>query len=84
MGNIWKWLQDCVHDNFVGAPTDGAASIEGGDCKSRVARGGSWRVVAGRGGTFPETLRSTNRGRTISSGRADNFGLRVARTLLTP
>jgi formylglycine-generating enzyme required for sulfatase activity len=40
-GNVWEWLQDCYHQSYDGAPTDGSA-WEGHRC-SRVMRGGSWR-----------------------------------------
>jgi formylglycine-generating enzyme required for sulfatase activity len=42
VGNTWEWVQDCVHNDYNnGAPTDGSAWIQGGDCKERVVRGGS-------------------------------------------
>lgn len=40
-GNVWEWVQDCWHDNFVGAPADGGV-WQGGACAQRVVRGGSW------------------------------------------
>jgi formylglycine-generating enzyme required for sulfatase activity len=40
-GNVWEWVQDCWHDNFVGAPADGSV-WKGGECPKRVMRGGSW------------------------------------------
>ena len=24
-GNVWEWVEDCYHDRYNGAPTDGAA-----------------------------------------------------------
>ncbi|TXI22122.1 MAG: formylglycine-generating enzyme family protein [Nitrosomonas sp.] len=32
-GNAWEWTQDCWHDDYTGAPTDGSAWLEknGGD-----------------------------------------------------
>jgi hypothetical protein len=24
-GNVWDWVQDCYHDSYAGAPTDGPA-----------------------------------------------------------
>jgi formylglycine-generating enzyme required for sulfatase activity len=42
VGNVWEWVEDCYHDNYDNAPTDGSAWITGGDCKSRVIRGGAW------------------------------------------
>jgi len=40
-GNVWQWVQDCYHDDYNGAPTDGS-SWTSGDCIRRVIRGGSW------------------------------------------
>lgn len=40
-GNVWEWLQDCWHDNYIGAPTNGSAWTSG-ECTRRVLRGGSW------------------------------------------
>ena len=40
IAGVWEWTQDCYHENYVGAPTDGSAWIEAGS--QRVARGGSW------------------------------------------
>jgi formylglycine-generating enzyme required for sulfatase activity len=41
LGNIAEFLQDCEHDNYVGAPADGSA-WDAPECKSRSLRGGSW------------------------------------------
>lgn len=40
-GNVFQWTQDCMHYGYSGAPQDGSA-WEGGECKLRVLRGGSW------------------------------------------
>src|SRR4029453_11843017 len=40
-GNVWEWAEECWHDNYSGAPTDGSAWISGGNCARRVRRGGS-------------------------------------------
>ncbi|MDE0511606.1 MAG: formylglycine-generating enzyme family protein, partial [Gammaproteobacteria bacterium] len=69
-GNVWEWVQDCWHDNYEGAPTDGSAWTSG-DCSRRVVRGGAWGSDAG-------LLRSADRywgGRTF---RLDNNGVRLA------
>ncbi|MCA9423221.1 MAG: SUMF1/EgtB/PvdO family nonheme iron enzyme, partial [Nitrospira sp.] len=41
-GNVWEWVEDCWHDNYIEAPKDGAPWLEGGggDCGRRVFRGG--------------------------------------------
>ena len=41
-GNVWEFVEDCWHDSYHDAPSDGSAWISGGDCGKRVARGGSW------------------------------------------
>ena len=23
LGNVWEWVEDCWHDSYAGAPTDG-------------------------------------------------------------
>ena len=73
-GNVWEWVEDCWHDNYSGAPTDGSARTSGGDCSRRVLRGGSWFAN-------PRVVRSANRNWFPSSIRLINVGFRVARTL---
>ena len=74
LGNALEWVQDCYHDSYVGAPTNGEAWTTG-DCGSRVLRGGSWR-----GG--PRSVRSAIRvGDDTPTGRGSDAGFRVARTL---
>ena len=72
-GNVWQWVQDCYHDDYKGAPTDGSAWTSG-DCSRRVVRGGSWN-------DDPRVLRSANRGGVTSDIRVDILGFRVGRTL---
>lgn len=45
-GNAWEWVEDCWHENYKGAPTDGSAWPEAGTetCKTHVLRGGAWAV----------------------------------------
>jgi formylglycine-generating enzyme required for sulfatase activity len=74
-GNVWEWVQDCYHESYDGAPTDGSAWWEG-DCPARVLRGGSWNGP-------PEAVRSAFR---LRYGWGEvwrdygGFGVRVART----
>ena len=72
-GNVWEWVQDCWHDDYVGAPSDGGA-WETGDCIWRVARDGSW--IYG-----PRYLRAALRNRYTTGDRDDDLGFRIARTL---
>ncbi len=40
-GNVWEWVEDCWHETYNGAPTDGSAWLEAndGDCGPRCASG---------------------------------------------
>ena len=40
-GNVWEWAEECWHDSYWGAPSNGDAWL-GGDCSQHVVRGGSW------------------------------------------
>ena len=72
-GNVWEWTQDCWHDNYDGAPTNGQAR-ETAACSQRALRGGSWIGVA-------SGLSSTGRqGSTVATGNR-NFGFRVAQDI---
>ncbi|MYM81917.1 SUMF1/EgtB/PvdO family nonheme iron enzyme [Duganella sp. FT50W] len=73
-GNVWEWTQDVVHDNYIGAPADGAAWEEGGDPVRRVLRGGSWLYN-------PRYLRSAVRNGFSAVLANDIVGFRVARKL---
>jgi formylglycine-generating enzyme required for sulfatase activity len=50
IGNVSEWTQDCAHDSYVDAPTDGSVWLEG-NCMVRAIRGGSWFNVSSGGGT---------------------------------
>ena len=76
VGNVWEWTQDCSEISYNGAPTDGSAWT-GGDCLSRVLRGGAWAYS-------PSYLRSAARNWAHPEDRGDRFGFRVGRTLLSP
>ena len=73
-GNVWEWLEDGRHDNYIGAPDDGSVWIEGATYARRMVRGGAWDY-------YPQNQRSASRGRGIPDERAKNYGFRVARTL---
>jgi formylglycine-generating enzyme required for sulfatase activity len=80
-GNVWQWVQDCYHDNYSGAPTDGSAwttrncygTLEGGDLQ-RVLRGGCWS-------SDPRNIRSAARFRNTFNSEGNFSGFRVGRTL---
>lgn len=73
-GNAWEWVEDCWHDSYYGAPSDGSAWTWGGDCERRVLRGGSWS-------SEPNFLRSAFRVKSVAGHRGNGSGFRVARTL---
>lgn len=74
-GNVGEWVEDCYHDTYSDAPTDGGA-VESCMPKfhnARVMRGGGWISI-------PIWVRSASRDVEIPSLRSDSFGFRVART----
>ena len=75
-GNVWEWVEDCWHENYEGAPTDGSAWLQagGGECGQRVIRGGSWD-------SRPGGLRSSFRDRGYAGDRDSNIGFRLAQDL---
>jgi len=73
-GNVWEWTQDCWHENYVGAPTDGNAWTTGCPENQRVVRGGSWLHI-------PAILRSAFRIRGSPGVRYIGNGFRLARDL---
>lgn len=72
-GNVSEWVEDCWHDNYVRAPTDGSAWVNPG-CSERVIRGGSW-------GSAPDQDRSSFRLAAEADARSGRVGFRVAREL---
>jgi len=69
-GNVWEWTEDCWHDSYDGAPTDGSAWTAG-ECTQRTARGGAWLNVS-------SDVRSSIRAPQPTSIRFSNLGFRVA------
>ena len=75
-GNVYEWVEDCWHDNYNEAPTDG--SVWTASCPSDgsvVVRGGSWNYG-------PLSLRSASRFKLSSLNRdnGDN-GFRLVKDL---
>ena len=78
-GNVYEWVEDCWHDSYRGAPTDGSAWTNG-DCSVRVMRGFSYST-----GSF--WRRSAAREKVkLSESRfwLGDTGFRVARDLWRP
>ncbi len=72
-GSVYDWVEDCWHDNYVGAPADGSAWIAP-DCQAHVLRGGAASRAL-------QTRRSAARMWSAPPNRMDYMSLRVARTL---
>jgi formylglycine-generating enzyme required for sulfatase activity len=72
-GNVWEWVDDCYHDGYSGAPTDGSTWISG-NCDLRVVRGGAWNRVQ-------RSFRSAYRSWNATDYRNWSYGFRVARAL---
>jgi formylglycine-generating enzyme required for sulfatase activity len=72
-GNVRQWVEDCFHDSYSGAPTDGSTWTSA-DCSLHVQRGGAW-------GYAPTSLRSASRDGIEPTLRRSFTGFRVARTL---
>ena len=72
-GNIWEWVADCYHENYIGAPADGSAWMTG-NCGRHMIWGGGWQAPQ-------HTLRSEFRYYGTEIDRWDDRGFRVARTL---
>jgi formylglycine-generating enzyme required for sulfatase activity len=73
-GNVWEWVEDCFHENYSGAPSDGSAWTTGCTINARVLRGGSWF-------SHPSYLPSDDRTRSTREFRSSLNGFRLARTL---
>jgi formylglycine-generating enzyme required for sulfatase activity len=75
-GNVFEWVEDCWHDSYEGAPTDGSAWLEanGGDCGRRVGRGGFW-------GSDSPGLRTSYRGGGDPGTRGNVTGFRLAQDI---
>jgi formylglycine-generating enzyme required for sulfatase activity len=72
-GNVFEWTEDCYVNSYRDAPGDGTARWTG-ECKLRVARGGSWYV-------HPQSVRAAFRSRATPGIRDFTLGFRVGRSL---
>lgn len=46
IGNVSEFTQDCYNSNYIGAPVDGSAWLNG-NCEKRMVRGSSWHWLGG-------------------------------------
>jgi formylglycine-generating enzyme required for sulfatase activity/energy-coupling factor transporter ATP-binding protein EcfA2 len=72
-GNVWEWVQDCPHNDYLGAPDDGKAWETACPYVGRVLRGGSCFSI-------PQNSRAANRGFIPPEARYYSNGFRLART----
>ena len=73
-GNVGEWVEDCWHDSYEGAPSDGSAWVDP-ECSSRVFRGGAWASREAR------NLGAANRWRREPDQSYAFVGFRIARSL---
>ena len=69
-GGVDQWVEDCWHRNYQGAPINGSAWVESGDCGNRVIRSGSWR-------NDTRYVRPSNR-ESYGNARYPTHGFRIA------
>jgi formylglycine-generating enzyme required for sulfatase activity len=69
-GNVSEWCQDAWHNNYDGAPAQGAVWERGGKGDERVTRGGSWDNEGYK-------CRSAFREKQRASDHLPTLGLRV-------
>ena len=76
-GNVREWVQDCWHENYQGAPSDGSAWEQENDanCSGRVNRGGSLR------GSSKLNIRSSSRDKYRAAARPYWVGFRLVREI---
>ena len=72
-GNVSEWTEDCRHDDYIDAPTDGSAWTAP-NCNQHVRRGGSI-------GSPPRVLRAASRLFSRPADAEPFLGFRVARSL---
>lgn len=68
-GNVWEWVADYTHNDYTGAPTDGAAWLADPVNGNRGVRGGSFYNAGG--------CRSAYRGFIEPESRFADFGIRI-------
>jgi formylglycine-generating enzyme required for sulfatase activity/predicted Ser/Thr protein kinase len=71
LGNVFEWVADCWHEDYGGAPADGAPRLDG-DCSEHELRGGSWFSA-------PRYVSASYRNRFATDYRSSSIGFRVVR-----
>ncbi len=70
-GNVGEWVEDCRHETYVAAPTDGSAWTTACTGDNHMQRGGSWI-------NSPASLRSAYRYKFNADWRNSLSGFRLA------
>ncbi|MBL8271131.1 formylglycine-generating enzyme family protein [Steroidobacter sp.] len=71
-GTVWERIEDCYHEDYFGATTEGSARTECSMADRRAVRGGGW-------GDASKLLRPSYRLRGPAAERYFSLGFRVAR-----
>lgn len=71
VGNVSEWVEDCWHDSYQRAPTDGSAWVNPG-CNRRVIRGASWASA-------PDQVRAAFRLSAAPTTTNPRLGFRIVR-----
>jgi len=79
-GNVWEWVEDCYHENYVGAPADGSAWLDncqiGNNGESlHILRGGAMNLHSGYSKVY-------YRYKSISKYSNTSIGFRIVRITL--
>ncbi|MFN6563427.1 MAG: SUMF1/EgtB/PvdO family nonheme iron enzyme [Nostoc sp. ChiSLP01] len=69
-GLVWEWCEDCEHDDYQDAPSDGSSWANNGNSEYRILRGGSWDSPA-------RLCRSASRFSEMASVTDNRFAFRV-------
>ena len=72
-GNVSEWMEDCWHQNYMQAPSNGSAWVNPG-CSRRVVRGGYWASA-------PDQTRAAFRISAKPETSGPVVGIRIARDL---
>jgi formylglycine-generating enzyme len=73
LGNVFQWTKDCWSQNYVGAPIDGSARMDG-NCAEHELRGGSWFST-------PAYVRANYRNHFAVDYRTSSVGIRLVRDI---
>ena len=77
-GNLYEWVLDEWHENYLSAPNDGSAWCSTSDCinpdANRVVRGGAWSSSA-------QYITVTRRGMNMTSEQTTSVGARLVRLI---